>query len=50
MKKLFSHEMPQLPCLALLVLVCLPACMNTSVRKREEEQSAVANSAFGKIY
>lgn len=25
-----------------------PACMNTSVREREEEQSAVANSAFGK--
>lgn len=49
-KKLFCHEMPQLPCLALLVLMCLPACMNTSVRKREEEQSAVANSAFGKIY
>lgn len=50
MKKLFSHEMPQLPRLASLVLVCLPACLNTSARKREEEQSAVADSAFGKIY
>lgn len=37
--------------LLLLPLVSLPACMNTSVRKKgEEEQSAVANSAFGEIY
>ena len=35
----------------MLPLVSLPACMNTSVRKKgEEEQSAVANSAFGEIY
>lgn len=37
--------------LFMLPLVSLPACMNTSVRKKgEEEQSAVANSAFGEIY
>lgn len=35
----------------MLPLVSLPACMNTSVRKKgEEEQPAVANSAFGEIY
>lgn len=35
----------------MLPLVSLPACMNTSVRKKgEEDQSAVANSAFGEIY
>lgn len=35
----------------MLPLVSLPACMNTSVREKgDEEQSAVANSAFGKIY
>lgn len=45
MKCLSFHFLHMLP------RVSLPVCLNTSARKKgEEQQPAVANSAFGEIY